>query len=234
MTLTEPRTTAPWVVPADLHDGAGVILCSPERRRLLTQLAAYVDDGTCFDGANESAAETVVRLQSTGAERVVLVRTPRDGRAAEILADQCRDAGLVVEDLVTSLEGLVPGVARPATDESPSGYLLLEAGALADWSSASSGRPTLRQLVPTPLASLPAHPDRRSPLPPGIPLEAIRVALLRLVAENFPAAISRLHAVLAWHELGINGIEDQYAGLGLLERNAELLANLVPDPRGTA
>lgn len=230
--LPVPAGQKPWVVPADLHDGGGVILCSPERRRLLLTLRKELEPDRWIDGSDEVAAATVTRLLASGATAATILATPRDGRAAAILALKCRQAGVEPEVVHTDLRGSPAGMTAAGLEPEDDLELPLEAASLAAWLALDSGRPAVHRLVPVPMSAFPELARRRSPLPPGIPVAELGGLLPRFVAAAVPAASSRLLAVLAWHELGSNACEDQYAGLGLYERNAELLANIVGQPRG--
>jgi hypothetical protein len=223
-------------VPPDLHDGAGVVFCNPERTRLLAQMRAEFAVDEWDDGSSgESAAESARRFSRTGARSVKIFVGPRDLRGAAILHAACLAEGLLVEYQRTEANGTVAGLPEkmarkgatkwinlPSRDEDCEAFL----HTFAEWCS-SRGVSSLR-ITPPPLAEFPATPQRRSPLPAGLGLDAPewRKGFLWLVAQQFPRAYPAFLVSVGAHEFSTNPVEDFYAGLGLRERNAELLVNI--------
>ncbi len=215
----------------DLHEGAGVLLCNPERTAVLAQLRAENAHG-CFDdgGSGHTALETAARIMGSGFAAVRIVAGPRDQRAARILQEACIGAGLdATVDVVlpAPLAGTESVLHVPETAQ---GNELLTWLARCRAACRQLGCHRVR-IAPRPLPAIPACPGRRSPLP-GLDLDEPewRAALVALVAECWPRNLLPFLAVLGAHDLGSNLLEDVYAGLGLRERNAELLVNIVDCP----
>jgi hypothetical protein len=219
----------------DLSDGAGVVLCNPERTALLAQLRATLPAGS-FDAGErgETASETAARLAGAGVLGLRILAGPRDQRAARILRDACA----ATLDIDIDVE-----VAAPTTAPATGSTIVLRVpqadsrGELDEWlercrtACAKHGSQNVR-IAPAPLTTVPPCPGRRSPLPKDLGLEdpEWRGALVALVAECWPRSMPPFLACLGAHDLGANQLEDVYAGLGLRERNAELLVNIVDRP----
>jgi hypothetical protein len=225
-------------VPPDLYDGAGVVHCNPERTRLVSQLRTALAPDAFDDGlSGESAEESATRFARRGTRSVVIFSGPRDLRGASILEAACRAVSLEVTVERTSTNGTHHEFPeRVGTSGARWIEIPLDAGAREaflrtfwEWRS-QLGVGNLR-LTPPPVTSFPSEPNRRSPLPAGLGLDdpEWRKDLLSLVAEHFPRRYPAFLCAVGAHDLGANPAEDYYAGLGLRERNAELLVNIV-DP----
>ena len=216
----------------DLYDGAGVVLCNPERTALLAQLRATLPKGS-FDAGErgETAAETAARLAGAGVLGLRILAGPRDQRAARILHDACVQATSDVDVDVRMAapptgSAIVLRVPQANPRRKLDGWLERCRTACAEHGSQNV------RIAPARLTAVPPCPRRRSPLPADLGLEdpEWRSALLALVAECWPRSLPPFLASLGAHDLGANLLEDVYAGLGLRERNAELLANIVSRP----
>lgn len=62
----------------------------------------------------------------------------------------------------------------------------------------------------------------------GLLSTAFRKFLSELLRRHFPERLALYHAVLGFLETGVDPLEEMYAGCGLLERNQELIENIVP------
>lgn len=223
------------VLAPDLHDGAGVVLCNPERRLLLAQLRAEYEEESFDDGEGGcTAMETASRIAGAGACAVSILAGPRDQRAARILHEACVGAGL---DAAMDVVFPVPMAATSGTDAILRIPAVRRGDQLRRWIDGcraacnEHGNRRVR-LAPRPLEAVPSYPSRRAPLPADLDLDdpEWRAALITLVAECWPRNLPPFLAVLGACDLGSNPLEDAYAGLGLRERNAELLVNIVDHP----
>ncbi|MEE2888286.1 MAG: hypothetical protein VX951_12720 [Planctomycetota bacterium] len=225
-------------VPPDLHDGAGVILCNPEHATLLSQMCAGVDPQSWHDGqSGETAAESAERFARQGVHDLRILTGPRDQRGAEILQAACQQAGLSAEIHHTSSDGtsdLFPAVEIPVSTAPVVLRFPVEEERHAEFLDQcrelcrTHGPENLR-LAPPLLMQTPPRPERRSPLPQGLGLHDAewRTALVSLVTECWPRSLLPFLATVGIHDLGANPLENCYAGLGLRERNADLLVNIV-------
>ena len=203
-------------VPADLYDGAGVMVCNPERAQLVARLR---DEGVAsagkvdFGDSGQSAVETVAEWGVTHAR---ILSGPRDDRAAKILLAACEARGI---------DAVVVAVPDDGVDDDEIVRVDLEDPMACFAELARPGRNG--RLAPARVP--PSTPARRSPIPAGIPWEdsAWHRALLDHAAANFPLRYCALVVQLGLCALGANPIEDAYAGNGLRDRNRELLVNIV-------
>lgn len=194
-----------WVVPADLYPGLGVVESDPERRRLLRQLEFNLSREAWIDGNHQTAKETAEEVSRLQHVVVCIAVPPRCERAADIL-----EGAFIAENISSN---------RVATKLN---------GCLSCLPSVPVGRASAAYVLPA-LTGLPRS-RRRSPFAPGFDVERHRDALTEYVAARLRRRVSLLLNLFDWHELGMNPIEDQYASLGLRERNSELLAVLCDDP----
>lgn len=203
------------VVVADLHDGAGVIACNPERDALVARLRREAPvDVFDFGDDGKSAAETAAAWDG-GPLRIV--GGPRDGRAVDLLVAACAARGID-----TTAESL------PDSQDDDGAMVRVDAADPMACFAELQRRGGRARLAPARTAER-SPALRRSPLPSGMPWgdPDWRAALLGHVAALAPLRYHALVAQIGLHDLGANPIEDAYAGNGIRDRNRELLVNIV-------
>lgn len=218
-----------FVVPPDLHETAGFLASNPERDRLVAQLARHVAPEDWIAPVDDAAG---IAKRCRHRARLAVAVGPRDQRAARILAAALAAEGVECEILRTRIDGALGLLPEPPEEPAPALVVETKREWLDRCRELYAKDRSLR-VAPRPFSSWPEPPRARSPLPRGLGIEdlAWRARLLALVAELWPRSHPRLLAALGAHDLGSNLREDVYAGLGLRERNADLLVNIVEAER---
>ncbi len=165
--------------------------------------ADVVDDGN----AGRIAAETAAFFRERGVERVVLHVPAVDETAAEIL-----EAALIRAELGVHRVG----AAAPTSEE---GLLLPE----------TPEQGTIEELYAKARETkLPLDPGPRRTSWTLLAEPRWRAALTALAGRAYLQHLPLLLTVVGFRRQGVHPLAEMYAGNGLIERNRELLANVLP------
>ncbi len=183
-----------------------------------------------------TSAETAAWLAGEGCNRVLVFGEPRDEYVARALAAALRTCSIEPElDLATNAAGdplveVTDDVRVLDLPPSPPRDVALDALCREVRAGADELGPERIRLRFPDLRRQP--PERAGGAPWGIRLglddPEWRDALTAILETALPCHAGTWRVLRGWFDLGVSPLEEMYAGNSLVDRNADLLVNIVP------